>query len=376
MNKYTLKDLIKIGNGKDYRHLSDGTIPVYGSGGIMRYVNDYIFDGECILLPRKGTLDNIMYVSGKFWTVDTMYWATVNPDLADTRYLYLYLSLLDLSNLDTGSALPSMTNDTYNMVPVELPDISIQRAIADSIFAIRNKILINNAICSSLESMAKLLYDYWFVQFDFPDENGRPYKSSGGKMVWNEELKREIPEGWEVNKLPEVCDLQYGFPLSTELFSETGVGIIRIRDILDNSISAKTTETVDKEYFTEKGDLLVGMDGNFQMNYWTRSGDIVNQRITRIRKNKLPLMIIKMQIEPYIKAKITNVARSTVGHLGDADFKNQLILMPHAMKYPFFENALQTIVELRNENQQLASLQDFLLPMLMNGQVKVGKVGV
>ena len=217
-----------------------------------------------------------------------------------------------------------------------------------------------------------MLYDYWFVQFDFPDENGKPYKSSGGKMVWNEKLKREIPEGWEAKKLPDVCDLQYGFPLSTELFGPTGKSVIRIRDILDNTVSANTSETVSQEYFTKAGDLLVGMDGNFQMNYWPRNGEIVNQRITRIRGKRIPIMVIKMQIEPYLAAKAMNVARTTVGHLGDSDFKEQLILCPNKINGTLFENALKAIIEYRNENQQLASLRDFLLPMLMNGQVKVG----
>ena len=254
-------------------------------------------------------------------------------------------------------------------------DISVQASIGLLLDSINEKIANNNAICSNLEGMAKLLYDYWLVQFDFPDENGNPYKSSGGKMVWNDELKREIPAGWEVKILPNVCDLQYGFPLSTALFGAEGAGVIRIRDIADNTVSAKTTEVVGKEYLTRAGDLLVGMDGNFQMNYWTRDNEIVNQRITRIRQTDMPLMVIKLQIEPYITAKVSSVARSTVGHLGDADFKKQSILYPDKMNYSFFEKALDTIVELRNENQQLASLRDFLLPMLMNGQVKVGEFG-
>lgn len=250
-------------------------------------------------------------------------------------------------------------------------EISVQASIGRLLDSINEKIANNNAICSNLEAMAKLLYDYWFVQFDFPDENGKPYKSSGGKMAWNDELKREIPAGWEVKPLPNICDLRYGFPLSTEFFGVNGKSVIRIRDIADNTVSAKTTEVVGTEYLTRAGDLLVGMDGNFQMNYWTRDNEIVNQRITRIRQVSLPLMVIKMQIEPYIAAKVSSVARSTVGHLGDADFKKQPILCPDNMNYSFFENALNTIVELRNENQQLASLRDFLLPMLMNGQVKV-----
>ncbi len=100
-----------------------------------------------------------------------------------------------------GSSMPNINSEILSKVPIVLPDKREQDSIASFLDNIDNKISNNNDICSDLESMAKLLYDYWFVQFDFPDENGKPYKSSGGKMVWNEELKREIPDGWEVNSL-------------------------------------------------------------------------------------------------------------------------------------------------------------------------------
>ena len=85
--------------------------------------------------------------------------------------------------------------------------------------------------------MAKQLYDYWFVQFDFPNEEGKPYKSSGGEMVWNNKLKREIPEGWKVKSIFEELDVQYGYPFSTELFTETetSIPVVRIRDIVANT---------------------------------------------------------------------------------------------------------------------------------------------
>lgn len=235
------------------------------------------------------------------------------------------------------------------------------------------KINNNNNACAELEAMAKTLYDYWFVQFDFPDENGKPYRTSGGAMEWCQELGREVPKGWKVRRLPEVSSVQYGFPLSTEKFSSTGNRVVRIRDIIDNSYSALTNEAVGNEYFTQEDDLLVGMDGNFQMNYWTRNGDIVNQRITRIRKTVIPIMLIKMQIQPYITAKIDTVARSTVGHLGDADFSERYILVPEGLDIDIFDAYLSKIVSLRKENQELSDLRDWLLPMLMNEQAQVEK---
>ena len=203
MQSYRLSDLVKIKNGKDHKMLSNGKYPVLGSGGIMRYVDRFLYNKPSVLLPRKGTLDNIQYCDVPFWTVDTLYYTEVNTNLANPYYLYRYLSLLDLSNLDSGTGVPSMTFDNYYGLKIFLPNIEKQTKIAQILQTLDKKIIINRQINQNLEAMAKQLYDYWFVQFDFPNEEGKPYKSSGGKMVWNEKLKREIPEGWDN------CTLEY-----------------------------------------------------------------------------------------------------------------------------------------------------------------------
>ena len=218
VKEFKLRELLKIYNGTKYDHLNKGDIPLYGSGGLMSHVDEALYSGEAILLPRKGTLSNIMYVNESFWTVDTMYYAVVNDKLADAFYLYSYLSQLDLSNLDSGSTLPSMTKSAYESIVVKLPDLNIQKAVANILFNLRKKLEINNQINQELEAMAKTLYDYWFVQFDFPDQNGKPYKSSGGKMVYNPELKREIPEGWGVAKVEDIAQTgSGGTPKSTNV---------------------------------------------------------------------------------------------------------------------------------------------------------------
>lgn len=203
MQSYRLSDLVKIKNGKDHKMLSNGKYPVLGSGGIMRYVDKFLYDKPSVLLPRKGTLDNIQYCDMPFWTVDTLYYTEVNTNLANPYYLYRYLSLLDLSNLDSGTGVPSMTFDNYYGLKIFLPNIEKQTKIAQILHTLDKKITINRQINQNLEAMAKQLYDYWFVQFDFPNEEGKPYKSSGGEMVWNEKLKRKIPKGWDN------CTLEY-----------------------------------------------------------------------------------------------------------------------------------------------------------------------
>ena len=201
LKEYKLSELLEIKNGRDHQNLSDGQYPVYGSGGIMRYADSYLYDKPSILLPRKGSLTNIQYCEIPFWTVDTTYYTVVDDTLANPYYLYRYLSLLDLSRLDSGTGVPSMTFDSYYNIKVKLPDITIQQNIAAVLQNLDMKIKLNRLINRNLEALAKQLYDYWFVQFDFPDEQGKPYKSSGGKMVWSEELKCLIPSTFTIENL-------------------------------------------------------------------------------------------------------------------------------------------------------------------------------
>ena len=225
--------------------------------------------------------------------------------------------------------------------------------------------------------MAKQLYDYWFLQFDFPDENGKPYKSSGGKMAWNEKLKREIPEGWNVKGIFDELSIQYGFPFSTELFVEelTSIPVVRIRDILSNSVSAYTIEQTDDRFRLHMRDLLIGMDGNFHMNYWSDNISYLNQRSVRLRAIKSSTVSIvqaRYDIEPHIKAKELRAKGSTVGHLSDKDLKGLFILVPSIKELRIrLDSMLDKIIHNRIEINNLTTLRDSLLPLLMNGQASL-----
>ena len=246
--------------------------------------------------------------------------------------------------------------------------------------SIEEKIALNRSINHNLEAMAKQLYDYWFVQFDFPDENGKPYKSSGGKMVWNEKLKREIPEEWKVKSIFEAISVQYGFPFSTEQFTEeiTNVQVVRIRDILEGTTSAYSLEDTDEKYRLNEGDVLVGMDGNFHMNFWHNNEAYLNQRCVRLRPysdSGISSIQILHSISPYIKAKEQSAKGSTVGHLSDKDLKGlclvQSINTMHFNSRKTLDGLLSLIIRNKKEVLSLTKLRDSLLPLLMNGQVSI-----
>lgn len=225
--------------------------------------------------------------------------------------------------------------------------------------------------------MAKQLYDYWFVQFDFPNEEGKPYKSSGGKMVWNDKLKREIPDGWSAKSIFDEMSVQYGFPFSTDDFTEevTNIPVVRIRDILDNTISAYSHEETDDKYRLNEADLLIGMDGNFHMNYWIDNIAYLNQRSVRLRSKQnsnVSIVQARYDIEPYIKAKEQRAKGSTVGHLSDKDLKElKVMVCPNRRMRDALDSLLYRIIANRKENLCLTKQRDELLPLLMNGQVSV-----
>lgn len=304
----------------------------------------------------------------------------------DAFYLYYLLTqdwvtfYLQTIAENTVSAYPSITPNDLGNLKFDFPLINVQRQISSFLGNIEHKIVLSKSINRNLEALAKQIYDYWFVQFDFPNEEGKPYKSSGGKMVWNETLKRDVPQGWEVLNIFDVADVLYGYPFSTDCFVEkpTQKPVVRIRDIVDNTSSAYTTENVDELYRLNEGDLVIGMDGNFHMNYWHDNKCYLNQRCVRFRDiPEVPISTMQLffNIKPILDHKQGLIQGSTVGHLLDSDIKEFWIVCPPPEKRKYiktqFDNILKAITENKKEIFILNNLRNYLLPLLMNGQVTI-----
>lgn len=381
MQSYRLSDLVKIKNGKDHKMLSNGKYPVLGSGGIMRYVDKFLYDKPSVLLPRKGTLDNIQYCDMPFWTVDTLYYTEVNTNLANPYYLYRYLSLLDLSNLDSGTGVPSMTFDNYYGLKIFLPNIERQTKIAQILQTLDKKITINRQINQNLEAMAKQLYDYWFVQFDFPNEEGKPYKSSGGEMVWNDKLKRNIPVGWHCGNLFEIAGFTNG--LACQKFrpkdDEVPLPVIKIREMHDGiSVDTeKVTSNIPESVKVYNGDVLFSWSASLEVMLWAYGLGGLNQHIFKVTSaNDFPKSFYYFQLLDYVDVfkKMAEARKTTMGHITQDHLQQSTIAIPDnkdvADKFeelisPIFE----LIVKLQEEISNLTKQRDELLPLLMNGQI-------
>ena len=370
-------------NGGGFKENTSKT-DLYYTGTVK---DEFILNKDDIITPLTeqslGLLGTTARIpeSGKYIQSQDVALVKCKKGLLDPNFCYyLISSSVVRQQLSAGAQQTKIRHTSPDKIKdctVWIPELEVQKRIGHILSDIDEKIALNRQINDNLEAMAKQLYDYWFVQFDFPNEEGKPYKSSGGAMVWNEKLKREIPEGWKVANVFDELSVQYGFPFSTELFTEepTNIPVVRIRDILENSVSAYSEEEVDEKYKLQKQDLLVGMDGNFHMNYWNDNVSYLNQRSVRLRaksKSAVSIMQAKYDIAPYIKAKELRAKGSTVGHLSDKDLKELFVLVsPNVDFRNKFNSILAEIIENRCEMIELTKQRDELLPLLMNGQASV-----
>ena len=382
---YLLSELLTIKNGKDHKALAEGKYPVIGSGGIMRYVDSFLYNKPSILLPRKGTLDNIQFCDTPFWTVDTLYYTEVKDSLTHPYYLYWYLRMLDLSKLDSGTGVPSMTFESYYNIKVNLPPLSVQRKIGKLLSDIDRKIALNRRMNATLEAMARQLYDYWFVQFDFPDADGKPYKSSGGKMTWNDKLKREIPEGWEASNIYLVADVLSGGTPSKAKAEYWDNGDIPFFGPVDCNGSMFQIDTADHitqaglehcaSSLFEEGDIIITARGSIGKLVVVGKPMAMNQSCYAFQSKAETfeyLYFLAIQLIDSLKAKGSG---SVFKSITLSDIENSLLCIAKSnLINAFCEKVhpfLQQIKFNTKNTAKLTRLRSTLLPLLMNGQASV-----
>ena len=263
----------------------------------------------------------------------------------------------------TGSIVSNLNISSLKELKIPLHSFEEQKKIANILSAIDDKIQINNQINQELEAMAKSLYDYWFVQFDFPDQNGKPYKSSGGKMVYNPELKREIPEGWGVTKVGELQiatgkrDANFG--------TENGK--------YDFWTAANSPIKADEFSFEGKAILIAG-NGNFYVNF-TEGKFEAYQRTYVIQSEDENMLIFMYMACLQAAEKLRKGSNgSIIKYITISDVNN--ISSPYDYNVvdefvKIYRPLIDQISKNKKQNQELTQLRDWLLPMLMNGQVKV-----
>ena len=306
---------------------------------------------------------------------------SLNKDFA--YYLFMTQSVRQqISRSASGTKVKHTSPEKIYDVQVDIPKIQTQKNIAIFLSSLDKKIQINNQINQELEAMAKTLYDYWFVQFDFPDQNGKPYKSSGGKMVYNPELKREIPEGWGVDSLWNIANFYNGLAMQKyrpDTNEDDYLPVIKIREMMNDfsKDTGKARLDIPTEAVVERGDILFSWSATLEVIIWGKERGALNQHIFKVTSDTYPKSFIYFELKSYLKVfkAIAELRKTTMGHITQDHLKQAKIVVPPIEIISKLDAKLQPIMLkqqiLENQNQELTQLRDWLLPMLMNGQVKV-----
>ena len=367
---------------------------IYYTGG---FKEEFLLEKGDIITPLTeqaiGLLGSTARIpeSGKYIQSQDIAKIDCNESLLDKDFAFYLISSAcvkqQLSAAAQQTKIRHTSPDKIKECTVWIPSLDVQKRIGRILTDIDNKIAINRQINDNLEAMAKQLYDYWFVQFDFPNEEGKPYKSSGGAMVWNEKLKREIPQGWDSSMLQSICTIKRGAsPRPIDDFmdeSHKGMPWVKISDATNSNSPFMTTikehiilDGVPKSVKVIPNTLIVsnsatpGIPKFIQIEACVHDGWLVLTDYQEIYKYYL-YYVIKM-----IRHNLLHIASGSIFKNLKTDYLKEFIcITPSTEILSKYHNLVKPIMQeiflLQRDTEVLTKQRDELLPLLMNGQASV-----
>jgi len=389
----------------DAKLFEGGTYPLVQTGDVKAanlyitkndsYYNDFglkqskLWPAGTLCITIAANIAETAILSYPMCFPDSIVGFNANPEKSSELFVYYFFEYIkkEIQKSASGSIQDNINIDYLSKMRIKVPEKDYQDKIVEVLSSIDKKILLNNQINQELEDMAKTLYDYWFVQFDFPDQNGKPHKSSGGKMVYNPELKREIPEGWGVETLKDFESKIITGKTPSRANSDNFGGeipFITIGDIRGNTFIYSTSETltdlgasVQQNKYLPEGSLCVSCIATVGEIGFTTEWSHTNQQINSIVfEDETNRYYLYFALKNYFEnANASAKTGNTFANMNKEDFSGIRIILPrneiknnfHKITEPYFAQ----IKCLQGQNQELTQLRDWLLPMLMNGQVKV-----
>ena len=320
--------------------------------------------------------------SGKYIQSQDIAKIDCNESLLDKNFAFYLISSAcvkqQLSAAAQQTKIRHTSPDKIKDCTVWIPSLDVQKRIGRILTDIDNKIAINRQINDNLEAMAKQLYDYWFVQFDFPNEEGKPYKSSGGAMVWNEKLKREIPQGWSKGILSDVANITMGQSPDGSSYNEVGEGSIFYQGSTDFGLRfpAIRQYTTSPNRYANKGDILMSVRAPVGALNIANNDCCIGRGLSAL-SSKIGSMthLYYLMNDFRLKFEGMNSAGTTFGSITKDELFNLPVVIP--MKYVIseFEKVCKPIFDkqmiIGEEINALTKQRDELLPLLMNGQASV-----
>ncbi|MDO0896409.1 restriction endonuclease subunit S [Enterococcus sp. B1E4] len=300
----------------------------------------------------------------------------------NNRFLYYLLKFnkFKYESYSSGTVFSSINKKSLETMIVRIPNEKNQDKIAEILWNLDSKIELNNQIISNLEELASTLFKRWFVEFEFPDENGNPYKSSGGKMVDSE--FGEVPEGWDATSLSDIANYKNG--LAMQKFrpdeDEKSLPVLKIKELnqgFTDSNSDRCSIDISDEVKIENGDVVFSWSGTLLVKIWTGGDAGLNQHLFKVTSNKFPKWYYYLWTKFYMN-KFIGIAKdkaTTMGHIKRQHLNEAKVLIPSINMLEKFGKVLSptinTVTEKGIENLELSNLRDSLLPKLLSGEIEL-----
>ena len=362
--EYTFAELATIKYGKNQKLVEspDGTIPIYGTGGLMGYATQALYDKTSVLIGRKGTIDKVKFIDTPFWTVDTLFYTEINEEIVLPKFLFYKMSLINFMNYNEGTTIPSLRTETLNRLVFDIPPLPTQQKIAAILSSLDDKIELNNKINTNLEQQAGALFKNCFVD---------KYEKEG--------------------TIGDYCAVKSGFAFKSAWWQDEGTKVIRIGDIEQGCLNLETcahvaTDKIEvaKDFIVQGGDLVIAMTGatigKFSMIPKTQEPILVNQRVGKFFLGNNPIekvlfIYCTLKQEEVITEFINRGQGSAQPNISTGDILSIPCWIPNKNEIDNFNKTIQpmfeTIISNQEENRKLSGIRDSLLPKLMNGEIEV-----
>ena len=383
-----LGDFVTLQRGHDLPEVvrKPGNKPVLGSFGVTGWHDEARSAGPGVTVGRSGaSLGVVSYSPVDYWPLNTALYVT-DFHGNDQLFAYYFLKQLDFRVYNSGSAQPSLNRNFIHPVPVDVPPLSEQHAIAHILGTLDDKIELNRRINETLEAMAQALFKDWFVDFGptrAKIEGRDPYLAPEIWDLFPDKLDEdEKPEGWELRSLSDFANVVYGAPFASKQFNadKIGVPLIRIRDLATHEPGVSTEQVHKKGHLIEPGDIVVGMDGEFRLHVWKGPRSWLNQRLCHFEpKSGVPKAFLAEALRTPLAFFERGKVGTTVIHLGKSDIDTFEIRQPGQALLKAFARVAEALLDRTVGNalqsRTLGQTRDFLLPKLISGEVRVSDAG-
>ena len=361
---YTLSELVQIKYGKSQKKvLSDkGIVPIYGTGGLMGYATESLYDKPSVLIGRKGTIGRVRYVDHPFWTIDTMFYTVINNELVIPKYLFYLMSQIDLNIYNEGTTIPSLRTETLNRLEFNIPSLNDQKKVLSFLMPIDDKIHLNTKINKNLEQQAQTFFGHF-------------YKSISGQMCALSEII-EIKDG--THDSPKAVNNGYPLVTSKHLLP------FGVDTSSANTISKNDYDKINERSKVNTGDILISMIGTVGLISYVIDSPVefAIKNVGLFKTSQHPSL--DSYILCYLKSISTThhiercLAGSTQKYISLGELRKLPIILPSQQELDSYNSVVRPIISeialLVQENQRLSNIRDSLLPKLISGELDVSDV--